>query len=420
MSKRELQEEIQQTAKELFLNSLNRRGILLMGTGTGKSRTGVLIAKALKPKSILLLTDSTRGRDVEWQREFEKFKAKGLWAKVEAHCYQSAYKFSGRHWDLCLADELDYGLTPEYSKVFANNTFGALCGLTATLEADKLEMARPYFGREPVLFSYSTQKAQDSGILNKTKFVLVRYRLSEHPKSYKKQLKDGRSFWTSENEAYLYLERQVQEVKDQIAGGDPSQIRSLMLRKKMLTGRRMEFLYGLASSRLIAGRIRDKCLSRPGNKVLVFCKRTEQADLICGSDKTYHSKNKKQSFAIDALNQGLHLEMGVVDAMNRGINLLGVTRILLEAYNSSTTEFQQKHGRGMRLSQDETMYIYILVPYYRLGDRHYHTQSGQWAAEMVQGFKMEDLQRVTMEYGDDELLTLLARENELTRSEAIP
>ena len=57
--------------------------------------------------------------------------------------------------------------------------------------------------------------------------------------------------------------------------------------------------------------------------------------------------------------------MCVCKKLNRGVNLQGVNYLIKESFDGSETDFQQQHGRLMRLKPDEVAKIIVLVPYYK-------------------------------------------------------
>src|SRR5690606_30752434 len=97
-------EEVNQKAKEAFF-STGGVGSIISGTGTGKSKLAIDIVREVNPPSILLLTNSERSRDYSWEFEFRKFGAEDLWLRVVSECYQTAYKWEGKHFSFVIADE---------------------------------------------------------------------------------------------------------------------------------------------------------------------------------------------------------------------------------------------------------------------------------------------------------------------------
>jgi superfamily II DNA or RNA helicase len=388
-------DEIQQKALRLYLESGLLWAVIELGTGVGKSKIAVDLIKELRPGSVLILVNSERLRDVDWPETLKKF---GLdeeqKEKVDIMCYQSAYTRSDLAYELVIADELDYALTEKYSQTFTANEKGLerVLGLTATLSEEKRERCAEVFGQDCLLYSYSTQQAQQERILNDSRFVFARFFLSQHPQSCSVG-KGERIFYFSENERYLFLEQRYQDALrdyeiNRISGTE-SQIKRSYKAYRYHRDQRAAFLHTLKSSAYVARQLTRKLLSEDTtNKVLVFSKRTKQIDAIC--KYTFHSKNKKNSKVVEKLDRGDIRALGVCGALNRGANLSGVNNIILESYDGSSTVFQQRHGRGTRLQVGDTLRMYFLIPCYvdREG-REKYTQASEWVLRMTEDFNLQ-------------------------------
>lgn len=414
----DIRDEKQKEAKEAFL-ATNHKAAIIGGTGVGKSKVAIDIVKdlgILEQEGLkLLLVSAERLRDNDWKENFSKFDAD--WNVIVPECYQTAYKWTGRHFKLVIADEFDFALTPEYSKFFANNTFDVLIALTAYIPEDKQELAKSI---APTCFQYSTQEAQEDGLLNKTRFVQINFDIG-WDKTIKIPMKaEGKFFMQSENGNYLYLEEEIQKgiiVRSQadkkVSTAALMNIDTTEVDKKLakasarldfLIRKRMSFLHSLQSSERVAKELIAQILAKDkDNKVLVFSKLTAQSDKIVAH--TYHTKNKKDNTNIQKLDSGEIRALGLCEAINRGANLIGVNHIIQESYVGSDTDFQQKHGRGVRLKPDEVMTYFILLPHYwakvatelvtKTGKSvtykwvRFPTQAKKWLENMTSKFRYE-------------------------------
>ena len=414
-------DKVQQEAEEIWLNS-NRRGSLIVGTGVGKSKITIdILRKLVLPKDakILLLVNSEDLRDKNWKDEFEKWNSMDLWDKVTAECYQTAYKWKDTKWDLVIADEIDFSLTEEYSKFYSNNTFTYILGISGTVTQDK---ETTYLNKiAPVVYRYSTQDAQEDNILNKTKLILVEFDLSRNRKDitvkYKKAGKEH-SFTQSENDAYDYTDKQyritlgkIEKLKtdpDVLMGIDLKKIKELSsqeYRLKQFIRKRKELLHNSIASKDVAKAVKNQILSVDTNKVLIFSQLTEQSGKI--ADHTFNGTNKKGNTAIDDISSGVIRELGVCKAVDRGTNMDGLNNIIMESYEGSTTQFQQRHGRGCRLLPGQSLYLYVLLPYFHREVKNKEnptskkwnrvpTQAVTWAENMMSEFNFKDTQRVRL------------------------
>jgi superfamily II DNA or RNA helicase len=374
-------DEKQSEAHALWLESA-RRNTIISGTGTGKSKIAIDILKTLfalgeldSTSKILLLTNSTNLRDNNWRDDFIKWDALWIWNLIVSECYQTTFRWTDTEWDFGIWDELDFALTDEYSKTFTNNKFNMVLGLTGFIDSSKRAMLETI---APVIMEYSTQEAQEDGILNKTQFIFVEYNLSADPKDMTVEYKDKegnmKSFTQSENDSYDYIENSCNitwgkivslnnlRQKRDLTTSEAFDLRQLEFDSKRATANRKKILLNNKASITVSRKLIEGILTKPNNRVLVFNAYTEHAEKI--SEFTYHGKNKKGNTSLEDLSSGKIREVGVCNAVNRGANLVGVNFELMSTYIGSETDFVQRHGRGCRLDVDDIMYLYILLPYY--------------------------------------------------------
>lgn len=314
------------------------RGIVILPTGTGKSFVLIEALKELyKPgMSVLYTCDSIRLRDSDFDKELEKWDGKEFSEIIEKQCYASAHKMRGKHYNLLLADEGDYGLTPAYSRLFLENTFDHIIFVSATLEAKKRAIAAEI---APIVYERKLKEIEENRVVNKSQFYYVPYILNE-----------------KENIAYLEYNKRFHHLLNTISPYTEKQL-------KFLTFERLHFLAGLESSAYICRELMKDLQSKNWNiKTLVFCGVTEQADKIC--KYSYHTKNQEDG-SLDRFNSGEIGTLAVCGKIDRGINLNGVNVAIMENVTSSETKMIQKLGRGKRLGVDEILHVYFLVPYYK-------------------------------------------------------
>lgn len=384
----DIRDEFQEEVVSAFINLKEPRfGTAVCGTGIGKSKIAVDIIKKLKPKNILILVDGERSRDETWPKTFEKFRAKGYLSKTVIECYQTAYKWTNKKFDLVICDEFDFSLTEEYSKFYFNNTYNNLLGLTGFINEEKKELGDKI---APVFITYKTTDAQKDSLLNKTKLNIYRFPLDTRKTIKVEYKKAGKTkhFMQSENDAYIYLEKNVNKGVMMLSMAELEDKKEDINKWKAFlaysTRKRRNFLLSLQSSRALARQLEWRILSdNDQNKILIFSALTKQSDLIC--THTYHSKNKvKQN--IENLNSGIIRTLGVCKAIDRGENLEGVNFFLFESYDGSQTSFQQRHGRATRLKINKIATLCVLVPYYLDNGVYKPTQAIKWMKRMVKNF----------------------------------
>lgn len=381
-------DQIQQEAYDAWINQ-NSIGTVIGGTGVGKTLIGIWACRNEIKNKILWLTNALRLKDIGTPEDFKKWDVNPDMVVFET--YQSAYKWKDTEWDLVVADEADFALTPMYSLFFENNKYTKLLMLTGTSTPEK---TTEYLDRlAPICYTFTTQKAQQEGILNGSNFIFVHFHLSEEKtiqlKGFK-QSEQGMYEWLQKNVIEKWHELQELEENPK---SSTAQINYAKKAFQWSINKRKEFLLNLDSSAKIARKL-AKARIQEGHKVVSFSKRTEQAEKI--ASHTYHSKNKKDSTVIEDFNSGKIKGFGVVDAINRGENLVGLDTIIYESYDSSTTSFQQRHGRGCRLEVDDLLTIYILLPYYFKKDKELPTQAVTWAMEMTKEFDVSQAKHISV------------------------
>jgi superfamily II DNA or RNA helicase len=133
----------------------------------------------------------------------------------EFACYQSAYKWKGRHWDLAILDEIHEILTEKRFKFTTNNTYNKILGLSATIRSNRTYVIK---GKEvskmdmleqiaPICFTYGIADAQREGTGRKLDIHVIYHRLEEKRKDIVGGNKQN-PFMISEKKQYDYLDSQ--------------------------------------------------------------------------------------------------------------------------------------------------------------------------------------------------------------------
>lgn len=116
-------------------------GTAIAPTGVGKTRILVLaLDYILTHKSdadILIVVPTDRIRDYEIPNEIKRWLGKSYLKKVTIECIQTSYKRYNEHWDALLVDEIDTTFSEEYRKLYYNNFYDKILGLSATKPEDK-------------------------------------------------------------------------------------------------------------------------------------------------------------------------------------------------------------------------------------------------------------------------------------------
>lgn len=321
------------------LRENNFRGVVILPTGTGKTYVLIEALKELyKPgMRVLYSCDSTELRDVDFNKELSKWGADDYKNLIEKKCYAGAYEKKGEHYDILLADEGDYALTPEYSKLFFNNTFTHIIFVSATLEAKKAKIAKQI---APIVYRKKIKEIEDQRVINKCQFYIVPYLLNE-----------------KENRQYLAMNKRFHSLLQ------AEKTHSVEESLKFLQIQRQHFLAKLESSVYICRRLMQEIYNKdPKSKTLIFCSLNEEADKVC--KYSYHSKNAELN-NLEKFDNGEFGALAVCGKVNRGKNIKGVNFIIIKDPKKSETLMVQRIGRGRRLKENEFLSAYLLVPYYK-------------------------------------------------------
>jgi superfamily II DNA or RNA helicase len=386
-------QQIQQEAlNALKLNSYN--GTICLSTGSGKSKIAIDVIKEGNFKNILITSPRTNLKD-NWSRELEKWGEGWLFGdthKITLENIQTCYKWTKdeiSRFDLIISDEVHTMSSDNYGNLIVNAV--DLCipviGLTATPSLHIEDKTLFYKNYIPIVYEY--YNSAEDGIINKRKYYVYQYELSDDYKIIAGTKK--KPFIIGEKTQYEYLSSQLkrgQILMSQTGSqdwfrdaanwgwggqGTPQQ-RSAAITYLNAIRYRKEFLWNLTSSAEIAKQIKDKILNSyvslniytgdnmNFNKVLLFSELTTQAEKI--SPYSIHSKqdeesNKQLLFQFDS---GNIRELSSVRSLTLGLNIKGANWAIIESYNSSPTDILQRLGRTDRLQVTDTANVVIIVP----------------------------------------------------------
>lgn len=334
--------KMQSVAKhQAELSNYNCAIIATVGFGKGKVMLDIaqeLISK-YNIKRILYACDSERLRDsIEdgFPSEIEKWGNSKLKKMITLECYQTCSKWKNEEFDLLLADEADFSMTPVYSNLYFNNKFKFKILVTGTLSSDKKKILQQIV---PITFKLTTNQAEDLGIINKTSYYVYNYKLSD-----------------DESVMYNKLSAKIfRKIQEEDKNGE-----------RFFIGKRREFLFTLDSSYFHCRKIMKWLWSQnKKTRLIVFCQRTEQADRVC--KYSYHGKNE----SLDNIRKFQNEEISacsVVSKIKRGINLRNANAGIFESFDGSTTEFEQRNGRLKRLPQYLFATVIFMIPWVKKTD----------------------------------------------------
>lgn len=391
-------------------------GTLEMATGTGKSRCGVLAAKRFVENNpdakILVLTPTRTIRDNAWKDEFKKWGQKKLFDKnVETECIQSAYKRSGEHFDLVIADEIHNYIihdgTEKYSyyQFFENNTWNGLLGLSATIDDQQRVNLNAV---APVVYTINTSKALELGLISP--FVIynvpVELTAAEQKKysGYDKQFEATFPIFQYDI-SILYRSMKDKDFYENLAKFHGYDYNDKFIRDapfichKAISGRK-KLLSECEGKLKAVVKINKALRSSTG---IVFGNTVDFADKVAGiigdTCVVFHSKigKKAKEAALKKLQDGrtkVNL-IATAKALNEGANIKRLTYGIVAAGTSKERDLVQRVGRAVRFEEGkQATIIQLYVP---------GTQDEKWLRKRQESFKVEWLS------GVDELVNQLEK-----------
>jgi superfamily II DNA or RNA helicase len=353
-------EEIQTKALSKWLSI--RRGLIVLPTGTGKSKVAIDAIKAINPKNILIVVPTTKLRDISWPAELKKW---GIRRKIKIVCYVSLPKIVNEKFDLIILDEA-HRITERNKEFFKNNKYKYLMGLTATNPRDKYDLIKDIC---PVIHQIDLDDAIKANAVSDYEINIIYINLDAKDKYIEAGNKKAR-FMTTEKGHYDYLTKTMNKIR--------------FMRKdvpEFMYMQRMRFIYNLRSKTTYAKKFIEEL---DYNRLLVFCGSIDQANYI--TDKVYHSQSDDVN--LKKFIQGDINILASVKALNEGMNIPNVDTAFIVQLNSKELDLVQRIGRVLRTDKDQIAKIYILVAL--------DTQDEVWANKATAYF---DQTKITKIYG---------------------
>ena len=318
------------------------RGLVIMATGSGKSKVAVDLAKYYDQQGKhfdghCLVVPTEKLRDENWDEEFTKWKAKNVSDKTEKICYASASKIEDFNFNLAILDEV-HNITELSSELFTNNHIENVIALTATEPEDeekKLILQR--LGIH-LVYKVTLDQAVKLGFVAPYKITVVHTKLNDVDKIIASGSK-AKPFMQTEKAKYSYLTN-LTKIR-------PSQIS---------TFNRMRFIYNL-KTKTDAGKFILEHLIPEDDRTLIFCGSIDQTKEI--PVEAFHSKSSSKYY--DQFKVEQIKKLACVKAINEGHNFIGLDSGLVLQINSKEKDIIQRIGRLIRFRPNHEAHIWIVV-----------------------------------------------------------
>lgn len=169
------------------------KGTIELATGAGKTRIGVLaishFAKQADYEYKALIVTPTTAIQEEWRKEFKTWgEGRVLTECVEIYCINTARTFEQETFDILVADEIhNYPVGEINARLFANNNFKFVLGLSASIDDEVLEVLKKI---APVCYTLNVYDALELGLISDFTIYNISVRLTpEEEKEYNRLTK---------------------------------------------------------------------------------------------------------------------------------------------------------------------------------------------------------------------------------------
>jgi superfamily II DNA or RNA helicase len=372
-------DQVQEEA-ELAINQNGGKGIVVMATGTGKSKIVINRAKRkYKPTMrILIVVPTEKLRDVNWKNEFSKWDCSAIYENnVERACYISINKIHQQHYDLVVLDEV-HNITENNSEFFSQNTATEVIGLTATMPENYLKKQILESLKLYPVYHVSLDEAVEWGLISPYKITIVEVKLNSTIKNIKAGTKE-KPFMQTEFEAYKYVSAQIERLVN--GSKTPQQEAFLMT----LIFKRLRLIYNLETKTRMAKFILDNVIPKD-ERTLIFCGSIKQAEFL--NEYSFHSKSKNSIGFDKFVNEEIE-RLSCVNALNEGHNIPNVDNALVVQLNSKELNLVQRIGRIVRYRHGHIAEIFIIMVC--------DTVDENWTYKSLTNFESGNIRRINFE-----------------------
>lgn len=371
-----MREQLQKLCVETWKNN-GFHGTVVLPTGTGKTKVGVMAMQSLDwaAASILVVVPRIPLKD-QWLKECTKWGYDPK--KVRVECINSVYKVQSEY-DLIVVDEIHRTLSDQFIQMYDNIKFKWMLGLTAT-EPASIERRALLDKVCPVVIKRDINDSLNIGAVSEFKVFNLAATLSKEVQ-YKYNL-----FNTQFNKGMMILSRirsQIPEVKRTYSsafdiakafkGGYGSNLPH-EIHKQLVEGAKL-FWSGMTLRKKVLydnqekiSMVRQIYLKYPKDKWIIFTKTIDIATKISGSipnSNLYHSKMKtaEREQVLEDFRQNKFNVLVAVDALNEGLDVPDVDKAISVSGSSTELEQIQRLGRCIRVKEGKkALFINLYVP----------------------------------------------------------
>ena len=372
--------EYQKKALNAWRNA-GYKGSVICGTGFGKSRIGVLaVAHTINnftcSSGALVLVPTVQLQE-QFKEEFTKWGYEHILDDVDIICYQSAYKYVDKHYDIVICDEIHLGLSPEHRKFFINNTYGRILCMTATLPEEP-EYRAILATLAPTIYNLSLDECVDLALVAPYKILCIPLDLSEEERTEYKKI----------NNSFGYHKQRLgfgafDTAKAILADGNATAEDKATAFQFFACIRKRKKIIDHASAKV--SKLQSIIVNHLDTQILVFGGSNAFTDELCAAidDRavSYHSAKttKQKKNALQRFNDGDADVLCSTKALNQGFNVPNASVGVICGLTSKSLSMIQRLGRLLRFQEGKTGQVYILY----IQD----SQEEKWLKEAVKGLR---------------------------------
>lgn len=348
--------------------------ILEWGTGSGKSKSALMLSKGLK--TLILCKQEKHFKT--WTDEMEKWDLHP--SSYVIKCYQSLSKLAGEYYDIVIMDEC-HSLTESRLQALKQLRFKRLVGLSATIPQEVMSRLRSI--GKPRVISIPVNKAIEWKLIPSPKINVIECPL-DNTRRYLKYQRHQKRFppgittinwqqWNQYKLKFMNLDvictehEYYQLLEDEFIGAREAFFKQPDCRlKPNLMCQQTQFFYnnflqkGGMRKKFLGG-LRTKYVQAlmkklEGQRLVVFANDIPQCNTLAGTYPTVHSKsNEKQ--VVEKFNKGEIDKLFSVNMLNESMNLEGEFSSIVVSLGGSTIQSIQRLGRNLR-HEDSQMFIF--------------------------------------------------------------
>ena len=362
MELNKIKEKIQKEAANIWVEN-NYKGTFEFATGVGKTFAALHCILKIPKNSTILFLFEISNRENTIKNDIKKFdKIYSTELKKDYNlifaCYQSAYKWKNKSFDLVIADEVHDSLTLKYFKFYENNSYNKIIGLSATIdkkakidEDNDSEVTKGDLLNSiaPIIKTISQSNAIELGLIASYEILIYYHNLDKTNKNMIGGTKKN-PFKTTEVAMYEYYDKLFKKALFM----PENKHKKFAIRNA--SSKRAKILYEAPSKFPIVRKIIDNLNTF---KFIIFGNSLNAlrsiSKYVVDSRNTEDQNNK----IIEDFQKGKINEIASFKMLKQGANLKNANITILHSYYSVSKDYIQRVGRILRL--DENTYNAVII-----------------------------------------------------------